>query len=321
MSLYIILNTPSAFDFYAFSEATIKSLELLTPFTELRDSSSLSHNILGQVHEYINAIQSGFVAAQYGFTAADDIISLSQVMDSATSEEREEYLVGTLQLAHKAYSAAEESYQVFRNVRATMRFFMEQQVDQLRSIHSGSQSAGEKMLDLIENLRSQISVLESFAAHASALARWWDWVKIETDPRPHGHGYTPPLSFDCDSLRHRLVIQRWVLLRNQFADYTDMGRRLEDVYPRILAESRQRSSIRRQSRSVARTDIEQALRSIGGTRRRRIITPDVLDHTPPWSHEEKVRVETQAYLINIRLYIRIALSTHVQHVPRGDVRL
>lgn len=77
---------------------------------------------MGQVHQYIDAIQSGFVAAQYGYTAADDIISLSQVLDSTTKEEREAYMIGTLELANKAYAASTESYQAFRSIGATLVF-------------------------------------------------------------------------------------------------------------------------------------------------------------------------------------------------------
>ncbi|PPQ80864.1 hypothetical protein CVT24_013166 [Panaeolus cyanescens] len=295
MSVYIILNAPSAFDFHALSEATIKSLEVLAPITELRDRSMLIYfriqRIAVQIHEYIGAIQSGFVAAQYGFTAADDIISLAQMLDTSTPEEREEYLIGTLELANKAYSAVQESYQVLRNVRATMTFLMEQQIDQLRSIHSGNQVAGRRMLNAINNIRSQIYILENFAAHAGALARWWDWLKIETDPHPLAHSHAPSASFDCDSLRNRSVIQRWILLRNQFADFTDMGRRLEGLYPRILADNSVRRK-RRQSRNAARSDIQQALKSVGrASRRRQTVTPDVFDHAEPWTEEKSQREE------------------------------
>ncbi|KAF9039866.1 hypothetical protein BJ165DRAFT_1550554 [Panaeolus papilionaceus] len=297
MSIYIILGTPSAFDFHTFSEATSRSLELLAPLAELHDtiwsisaepgfffSSPRAQAIVGQVHQYIDAIQSGFVAAQYGYTAADDIISLSQVLDSTTKEEREAYMIGTLELANKAYAASTESYQAFRSIGATLVFLMEQYVDELRSGHSGEIRGGSssRTLSTMQHLKSQLYVLENFAAHASALARWWDWVRIEINPRPIAYAGMSPVSFDFDSLRQRSVIQLWILLRNQFADYTNMGRRLQGVHPRIMSKraSRMRGQ-KQQARDATRMDIQQALRMLGDQQRQNY-APNVLAYAKPW---------------------------------------
>jgi len=60
--------------------------------------------------------------------------------------------------------------------------------------------------------------LEEFSFQASLLSRWWDWVILETTPRP-----LPNFEVDfIDSLRQRAVLQRWRQLNAQFAQYTDV---------------------------------------------------------------------------------------------------
>jgi hypothetical protein len=41
-------------------------------------------------------------------------------MNQGSPDELKEYLIGTLELADKAYTPAQESYQTFRNIRTTM---------------------------------------------------------------------------------------------------------------------------------------------------------------------------------------------------------
>ena len=60
--------------------------------------------------------------------------------------------------------------------------------------------------------------LEEFSFQASLLSQWWDWVILETTPRPLPH-------FEADfvdSLRQRPVLQRWRQLNAQFEQYTDV---------------------------------------------------------------------------------------------------
>lgn len=179
-------------------------------------------------------------------------------------------------------------------------------MDELRSGHSGEIRGGSssRTLSTMQHLKSQLYVLENFAAHASALARWWDWVRIEINPRPIAYAGMSPVSFDFDSLRQRSVIQLWILLRNQFADYTNMvgvapvlalkyccmlllisrlqGRRLQGVHPRIMSKraSRMRGQ-KQQARDATRMDIQQALRMLGDQQRQNY-APTVLAYAKPW---------------------------------------
>lgn len=76
----------------------------------------------------------------------------------------------------------------------------------------------------VEELRRGIETLDSFGTQISALVHWWDWVKIETNV--HTRGKSTSVYFDDSSLRQKAVIDRWKLLRTQFADYTNMVRTL-----------------------------------------------------------------------------------------------
>ncbi|KAF8153809.1 hypothetical protein B0H34DRAFT_67176 [Crassisporium funariophilum] len=237
MSIYIILGTPGAFDFAAFSESTRRLIAMLAPLAQLpdRDRSSLARSISQQAQKYIKTIQLGLQAAQHGFTATEDILALADLMDRSTSEDRERYLIGTLELADKAYTSAREAFEGFRNIRSSIYVLTAQCHEMLenRATIYWTRSQSEATMRSIGELPQAADVLESFAEQASALARWWDWVRIEVQPRPAKSA----IVFDCDSLLLPSVVERWRLLRFQFADYTNMVRQLEDRYPGLLGRS------------------------------------------------------------------------------------
>jgi len=95
----------------------VPTLRILKP--TIRDSR-VAQKLSAQAREYVRAVRLGLLAAQSGFTATEDILALAKNMNGTTAEERNDYLVGTLELADKAYTQASETFQVFRNIRATM---------------------------------------------------------------------------------------------------------------------------------------------------------------------------------------------------------
>jgi len=95
----------------------VSTLRILKP--TIRDSR-VAQKLSAQAREYVRAVRLGLLAAQSGFTATEDILALAKNMNGTTAEERNDYLVGTLELADKAYTQASETFQVFRNIRATM---------------------------------------------------------------------------------------------------------------------------------------------------------------------------------------------------------
>lgn len=136
MSTYVIIGTPGAFDFEAFGLSTEKTLALLallvdlqdryvcshfsnSDFTELAITSEMSgrNEILHQVRAFAKAIRLGIEAAKCGFTAMKEILTLTELIDSTTIEDRQKYLQGTLKLADEAYSKAQEAFQALREIR------------------------------------------------------------------------------------------------------------------------------------------------------------------------------------------------------------
>jgi len=88
--------------------------------------------------------------------------------------------------------------------------------------HGSSTRAQDQALERsIDDLRRGMDVLEAFSSQASALAQWWDWVKVETGSQRQGE---PQLAFNCESLKDSTVIARWKLLKNQFVAYSHMVR-------------------------------------------------------------------------------------------------
>lgn len=64
-----------------------------------------------------------------------------------------------------------------------------------------------------------MDALEAFSTQVSALAQWWDWIKVETGAHHHGR---PRVELISDSLSQPAVIERWTLLKRQFAQYYNM---------------------------------------------------------------------------------------------------
>ncbi|PPQ83159.1 hypothetical protein CVT25_005406 [Psilocybe cyanescens] len=277
MSIYVILGTPGAFDFEAFSQATRKTLALLAPLIELQNSDSgIARDIAAQVSEFVRAVRLGTSAAQCGFTAAEDILTLANLIQSTTIEERTEYLNGTLELANQAYSQGHEAYEVFRAVR-TRIYSLTEKFNSMANGRVGPKSLNSRRREdgtrrTVEELRQGIETLEIFGTQISALVQWWDWVRVETNVQRKGR---PTVSFDDSSLRQRAVIDRWRLLRTQFVDYTNMVSQLEDSYPELLTEPIQlpmsgegpKARTSQQSkRGNFRPDISRALDIIKGNR-------------------------------------------------------
>lgn len=96
----------------------------------------VSREIAAQVYEFVRAIRLGTSAAQCGFTAAEDILTLSGLIQSTTLEDRTEYLHGTLELADQAYTQSKEAYEVFRAVRTRIFSVRSQKIIALKRLNS-----------------------------------------------------------------------------------------------------------------------------------------------------------------------------------------
>jgi hypothetical protein len=67
--------------------------------------------------EYVGAINLSIAAAQAGFTVAEEVISLADIISTSTVPERLAYLKGMWELVKEARTNAENTHQTFRNIR------------------------------------------------------------------------------------------------------------------------------------------------------------------------------------------------------------
>ena len=70
-----------------------------------------------QARAYVNAIDFSVVAAQNGFTVAEEAISLRDLIPISTPDELRHYLERMLNLAKKDHDNANKTLQRFRDVR------------------------------------------------------------------------------------------------------------------------------------------------------------------------------------------------------------
>lgn len=68
----------------------------------------------------------------------------------------------------------------------------------------------------IEDLRGSIRVFEELENEIYALVQLWGWANIEPQVKRSG------IVFDDSSLRESSVVNEWTLLRDHFADYSNM---------------------------------------------------------------------------------------------------
>ena len=83
-------------------------------------NAGIAQQVCAQARRSVGAIHLSLSAVKAGFTAVEDIIAFAGLMNEGSPDELREYLVGTLELADKAYTSAQEAYQTFRNIRTTM---------------------------------------------------------------------------------------------------------------------------------------------------------------------------------------------------------
>ena len=75
-----------------------------------------TRDITAQALAYVEAIDLSVVAAQLGFTVAEEAILLDNAT-SSTLDERNSYIEGMLNLAQQGHDIAAETLQTFRDVR------------------------------------------------------------------------------------------------------------------------------------------------------------------------------------------------------------
>jgi len=140
-------SPPDDFDAVALARSTDRALQVLLPwcqvhksyvsstpqfavFLEALYSSELTFagDIAAQAFAYVEAIDFSVVAAQNGFTVAEDAISLGDLIPISTPNQHQGYLEGMLKLARDGRNNAAKTLQTFRDVRknvlAVCRLFL-----------------------------------------------------------------------------------------------------------------------------------------------------------------------------------------------------
>jgi len=69
---------------------------------------------------YTRAIDYSVEAAYQGFTVAEDALSLAQLIQETTPEERTEFLKGMQEFAQRGHLKADEAHKRFMGVRTTI---------------------------------------------------------------------------------------------------------------------------------------------------------------------------------------------------------
>ncbi|PPQ93532.1 hypothetical protein CVT25_000514 [Psilocybe cyanescens] len=241
MSDYIIPGTPGAFDFKAFSKSTQRAFALLTPLLELRRKQSefdIALDISQRAIEFMAAVKLGVGAARLGYTATVDIIELANGVESMSPDDRAAYLHGTFEIAKKAHDEAKQAHEALRDVRVNLFQLIRSSMETIAAAessrngacHSPTTQARIPAAHSLAELDHGLDILEKFGKEISALAQWWDWIKVETQVDPGGR---TALVSEQSALTQN--IGQWELLRKQFADYNSMVAQLEDSYPKLLS--------------------------------------------------------------------------------------
>ncbi|KAF8153805.1 hypothetical protein B0H34DRAFT_67060 [Crassisporium funariophilum] len=157
------------------------------------------------------------------------MISFAEFMSDSTAEDRQQYLVGVMEMAEQACTRSDEILCTFRQVRQELFRLVEEARDEM---DNSVNAFNHDDLHLVDTLRAAIDALEAFSSEISAFVQWWDWLKIESNSWRTG---TRTVLFNLESLREPAVIEQWHVVRYQFTEYTNMVRLMEDTFPHLFS--------------------------------------------------------------------------------------
>jgi hypothetical protein len=117
----------------ALAKSIGRAIQILTPWCQVRNSyvffthqlsihfldildSTVAGDIAAQALAYFEAINFSVDAAQNGFTAAVEAISLSELIPITSPDQHKSYLAGMLQLAQNGHNNTAKTLQMFRDI-------------------------------------------------------------------------------------------------------------------------------------------------------------------------------------------------------------
>ncbi|KDR78018.1 hypothetical protein GALMADRAFT_138176 [Galerina marginata CBS 339.88] len=229
--IQVILEAPPTPNLKQLADSTFLAFKLLRPWCELEsDYSSIALNsIKCQAQAYVRAIDFSIMAAQHGFNIAEEVLNFASFIDEGTEVDRQEYLIGMLDIARRGEQNAVRSHNSFRDVRVKVFKLIQDATEE--------QTRLGKMSEL-DDLKEGILVLENFSRCLSFYTSWWNLMKM-THTSNNARLGTVVVKYN--SLRCRDVVDKWRDVRRQYVDYTDKIKAIQDADPqfaKLLAEAR-----------------------------------------------------------------------------------
>ncbi|KAF8153828.1 hypothetical protein B0H34DRAFT_68023 [Crassisporium funariophilum] len=235
MAAMVVLHKPNEFDSQAFAASTRLTLELLESLARLRSpSSELVNRIAAQSFHYTRKITFGTRAAQIGFEVAHKVIYFAGVIKDSITQDRQEFVLGILQMAEQGCRRADEAFCVFGDVRRELSNLIDETREEIRRYSPRSSTRRGSLHNIEKMLYKAIDASERFLAEISAFVRWWDFLVVELASWTPGRRI---VLFNVDSLRHAGVVERWHVVGRQFSEYTDKILLLEDTFPLLFLHS------------------------------------------------------------------------------------
>ncbi|KAF8153785.1 hypothetical protein B0H34DRAFT_66462 [Crassisporium funariophilum] len=264
------------------AKSTASALGLLVPWCQPNNLFDELVPISQQAASYVKAINSSIVASQQGFNIAEDAISFSEFLtsaslnptnDSTTETQRQEYLKSMLDLAISGHKTAKDSMNKFRGVRQTV-------ISLIEKAQSRCDGQGRPVdHSNLDSLKSKVSILETFFENISQYTAWWSRMEMSQNSL---ETKSELMVVKYNALRKQTVVKSWTELRNQYVLYTEKIRVIQDRYPQIFIEEQQERTTHTNLGDLARGPSSQG-RTTGVVAKDAHISP-LLDAPGPNNH-------------------------------------
>ncbi|PPQ80863.1 hypothetical protein CVT24_013165 [Panaeolus cyanescens] len=242
--------TPSNLDLDDLANSTIAAFRVLEPWclnrqTPINAQSAAARIVVFQVDRYVAALNLSILAAKYGFTVAEEAISLENFIGRATLDEIQYCILRMLEIAQRGQKNSAEALECFRDVRETLS-------GAIRRAKGMTESALDRLTaelgivtEQLRTLEEGIPVLERFAASVKLYADWWNLMDVQTfsiesrtEPSELITDHTDQSNVPASRFRTRTIIHSWKRVQKEYVAYSGKIGALQDEYPSILKKGR-----------------------------------------------------------------------------------
>ncbi|KAF8883876.1 hypothetical protein CPB84DRAFT_1827544 [Gymnopilus junonius] len=226
-----ILAPPGTTNLKDLASSTLLVFDLLRPWCKSNYSSPALQSIKTQAKSYMQALELSVVAAQHGFNIAEDALAFIDLMDSCSEDERQDYLRRMLEIARLGENNAKEAHGRFRGVRVMLLQLIREA--KMQPSDEDCQDVGTD--PKLNELEKGISTLEKFSTCISLYISWWNAISMSHISQSKR---LQQVVIKYNSLRARDVVQKWRNLRQEYVDYTDKIRQIQDADPEFALEKK-----------------------------------------------------------------------------------